>query len=245
MRILIVGATSGIAKECARIWAGKPGSQVAFLLVGRNQAGLDAVAADLVVRNPSARVRTFALDLTDPARISKLETELGALGLLDIALIAQGELTDQSLAQASTEALEKSVTINATSVALFAELSARLMSGGGKIAVIGSVAGDRGRRANYAYGASKAFLHTFVRGMQHRFAGTGVLPIIVKPGPTATPMTTALAVSGKLAPADAVAREIVSGIAKGKKTIYAPGLWAVIMLVVRLIPSPIFDKLNF
>jgi len=245
MRILIVGATSGIAKECARIWAGNTGSQVEFVLVGRNQTGLESVAADLKVRNPSSTLSTFSLDLTDSAQISQLETELGALGWLDVALIAQGELTDQALAETSPEALAKSVTVNATSVALFAELAARLMPNGGKIAVIGSVAGDRGRRTNYAYGASKAFLHTYVRGMQHRLAGTKILPIIVKPGPTATPMTTALAVSGKLAPADAVARQIVSGIAKGKKTIYAPGLWAVIMLVVRLIPSPIFNKLNF
>jgi len=81
--------------------------------------------------------------------------------------------------------------------------------------------------------------------MRHRFAGSGIRVTVIKPGPTATPMTTALATSGNLASASQVAADIVSGISGGKSVVYTPGLWRYIMLVVRLIPQPIFDKLNF
>ena len=245
MRVLIVGATSGIAKECARIWAKQPDAE--FVLVGRNEAALEAVAADLRVRSTTEKTSVFALDITDAVAVAALEPKLVALGNYDVVLIAQGELTDQKEAQASVSVIDRSLTLNVTSVGIFAELGARLLerSGRGNLAIFGSVAGDRGRRANYSYGAAKAFIDTYVQGMRHRFAGTGISVTVIKPGPTATAMTTALATSGKLAPADAVAKEIVAGIAKGKPVIYAPGLWRIIMLVVRMIPSPIFNKLNF
>lgn len=245
MRILIAGATSGIAKECARIWAQSEGTEL--VLVARDTQKLAAMAADLRVRSPKVAIQSFSLNLVDPAEVADLETRLRALGELDVALIAQGELTDQGLAQSSAEALAKSLTVNATSVALFAELAARIMEpqGHGSIALIGSVAGDRARRANYSYGAAKAFIDTYVRGMRHRFAGSGIRVTVIKPGPTATPMTTALATSGNLASASQVAADIVFGISGGKSVVYTPGLWRYIMLVVRLIPQPIFDKLNF
>jgi len=115
------------------------------------------MAADLRVRSPKVAIQSFSLNLVDPAEVADLETRLRALGELDVALIAQGELTDQGLAQSSAEALAKSLTVNATSVALFAELAARIMEsqGHGSIALIGSVAGDRARRANYSYGAAR------------------------------------------------------------------------------------------
>jgi decaprenylphospho-beta-D-erythro-pentofuranosid-2-ulose 2-reductase len=245
MRFLVVGATSGIAKECARIWAqqGKP----EFVLVGRNQAGLDGVAADLKVRNPAVQTIVHALDLTDAEAIESLEAKLKTHGTYDVVLIAQGELTEQSEAQASVETISRSLTLNVTSVAMFAELGARLLeqNGGGRLAIFGSVAGDRARRSNYSYGASKAFIASYVQGMRHRFAGSQIKVTVIKPGPTATPMTTGLATSGNLAAPDAVARTIVGAVAKGKSVVYAPGLWRYIMLVVRLIPTPIFNKLNF
>jgi decaprenylphospho-beta-D-erythro-pentofuranosid-2-ulose 2-reductase len=244
MRLLIVGATSGIAKECARIWAKE--AQPHFVLLGRNQGKLDAVAADLKVRNSSAQVTSMALDLTDPDAVSGIESDLTALGSYDVVLVAQGELTDQTDAQSSAKVLGQSLTLNVTSVAMFAELGARLLekSGKGTLAIIGSVAGDRTRRSNYSYGASKAFIASYVQGMRHRFAGTKITVSVIKPGPTATPMTTALATSGRLASVEDVAATIVSGLAKRQGTIYAPGIWRVIMLVIRMIPTPIFNKLN-
>lgn len=245
MRFLIVGANSGIAKECARIWA-KQGTPE-LVLVGRNLSALEGVAADLKVRNPGAQTAVHALELTDAKAIENLEVELKAHGNYDVVLIAQGELTNQAEAQASVETINSSLTLNVTSVAVFAELGARLLeqNGGGRLAIFGSVAGDRARRSNYTYGASKAFIASYVQGMRHRFAGSQIKVTVIKPGPTATPMTTALATGGNLAAPDAVARIIVGAVSKGKPVVYAPGIWRYIMLVVRLIPTPIFNKLNF
>jgi len=247
MRVLIIGATSGIAKECARIWAAqKPAAEL--VLVGRNPEALSGLAADLGVRaGTAAAVTTFALDLTDASQVAELEPRLAAIGDYDVVLIAQGELTPQAEAQESVAVLQRSLTVNATSVAVFAELGARLLErqGRGALAIFGSVAGDRARRSNYSYGAAKAFLASYASGLRHRFAGTKIVVSIIKPGPTATPMTASIAASSRLAPASSVARDIVSGIEKGKAVIYTPSLWRIIMLVVRLIPGFIFNKLNF
>jgi len=246
MRYLVIGATSGIAKAISRIWVSRDG-EAEFVLVGRNASALDAAAADLQVRNPNAKCQVFSLDLTDPTAIGRLESQLGSVGRIDVALLAHGELTDQTLAQTDPITLANSLTVNATSVAVLAEMSARLMekSGGGKLVVIGSVAGDRGRKTNYSYGAAKALLDTYVRGMQHRFAGGNVQPILIKPGPTATPMTAGMPGASKMASPDKVAADIVKGIDGDKATVYTPGIWKLIMLVVRMIPAPIFNKLNF
>lgn len=246
MRVLIVGATSGIAKECAKLWAAQGASD--FILVGRNQDKLAATAADLQVRYPAVKVSQFAFDLTSPEAISQFEESAKQEGQIDVALIAHGELTEQTSAQDSLGVLNQSLLVNAASPALFAEATARLMLpyNSGNIAIIGSVAGDRGRRANYSYGAAKAFLATYAQGMQHRFAGTGIHVTLVKPGPTATPMTADLVASGKkLASPALVAGQIVAAVKKNQPVVYTPPLWAIIMLVVRIIPRPVFNKLNF
>jgi len=115
----------------------------------------------------------------------------------------------------------------------------------GTMALIGSVAGDRGRKSNYAYGAAKGMVTRYAQGLQHRFAGTGVRVVLVKPGPTDTPMTAHLKGQGaKLAPVESVAKHIVDGIAAGKPVVYAPGKWWLIMMVIRHLPSFIFNKMN-
>jgi len=118
-------------------------------------------------------------------------------------------------------------------------------SKGGRLVVIGSVAGDRGRKSNYVYGAAKGMLERYVQGLQHRLAGSGVRVSLVKPGPTATPMTSGLdGVGVTLAKVEDVAAAIVRGVKRGKPVIYAPGKWLVIMLVIRHLPRFIFNKLD-
>ena len=115
----------------------------------------------------------------------------------------------------------------------------------GTIAIIGSVAGDRGRKSNYVYGAAKGLISRYVQGLQHRFANTCIKIISIKPGPTDTPMTASFKQKGmKMASPKEVAEMIIDGIAKGKEVIYAPGKWQLIMLVVQHIPSAIFNKLK-
>ena len=115
----------------------------------------------------------------------------------------------------------------------------------GALAIIGSVAGDRGRKTNYAYGAAKALVDRYAQGLQHRLAATQVKVVLVKPGPTDTPMTAHLKGQGaRLASVESVAQQIVKAVESGKPVVYAPTKWWLIMTIIRLLPRAIFNKLN-
>jgi decaprenylphospho-beta-D-erythro-pentofuranosid-2-ulose 2-reductase len=111
--------------------------------------------------------------------------------------------------------------------------------------LIGSVAGDRGRKTNYVYDAAKSLVSHYAQGMQHRLARTNVKVVLIKPGPTDTPMTSEHKAKGqKMAPIEQVAQDIVKGIADGKAVVYTPSIWKIIMLVVIHLPRFVFNKLN-
>jgi len=243
-RIVIIGATSSIAEHCARLWVS--GRTVALTLVGRDAARTERVAADLRVRSPGSSVQVRAADLLDPRAIRALADAIVLEGMPTQVLIAHGSLPDQQACQASLDSAAEALQVNAMSPVLFAEAFAGHMeASGGTITIIGSVAGDRGRRSNYVYGAAKGLVTRYAQGLQHRLAGSGsrLRVVLVKPGPTATPMTAHLPQRG-LAPVEDVARQIVDGSAAGKATVYAPGKWAVIMMVIRHLPAVVFNKMN-
>lgn len=240
--ILVVGATSAIAEHCARLWARTP---CRFLLAGRDAAKLAALAGDLRVRSPACEVLTASLDFTDAQAIARFVSSAFDGAPIDVALVAHGMLPDQAACQADVLATAQALVVNALSPALFAEaIAARLQAQGhGTLAVIGSVAGDRGRQSNYVYGAAKGLLDRYLQGLRHRFAGTAVRCVLVKPGPTDTPMTAALRGRGaRLAPVERVAADIVAGIERGRPVVYTPARWRWIMLVICLVPEFLFIK---
>jgi decaprenylphospho-beta-D-erythro-pentofuranosid-2-ulose 2-reductase len=244
-RIVIVGASSVIAEHCARLWAQQGPSEL--VLVGRDLARLDGVASDLRVRAPAVRVTCLSADFEDPAKIQALADGLCAERPVDIVLIAHGSLPVQEACQTDLSANLDALTVNGLSPVLFAEAFAGHLAkaGQGALAVIGSVAGDRGRKSNYVYGAAKGLVTRYLQGLQHRLAGTGVKVVLVKPGPTDTPMTAQMKQSGaRLADPAFVARSIIDGIAAGRPVVYAPAKWALIMMVIRHLPARIFNKLN-
>lgn len=244
-RICIVGATSTIAEYCAREWVSR--EPVELILVGRDEKKLKLVAKDLRVRNKEAKISVIELDFSKPKNIDQCVAEVTAKKHLDVALIAQGFMTEQSAAQANLTVVKQVVDTTATSVVLFAESFAKRLEiqGSGKLAVIGSVAGDRGRKSNYVYGSAKALVATYVNGLAHRFAGTNVGVTLIKPGPTRSSMTAHLAEQGaRLAEPSKVAADIVKGIEAGKSVVYTPPIWRVIMLVIRHLPQGIFHRLN-
>ncbi|PTT92888.1 short-chain dehydrogenase, partial [Pelomonas sp. HMWF004] len=182
----------------------------------------------------------------EPEAIQTLIDEL-AREPIDLALIAHGSLPDQAHCQADLTLAARALAINATSPVLFAEAIAGAMAraGRGGMGVIGSVAGDRGRKSNYVYGAAKGLVERYVEGLQHRLAGSGVSVTLIKPGPTDTPMTAHLKQDGaKLADVGAVARGIVAAIDAGRPVLYTPGKWALIMAVIRNLPRAVFHKMN-
>lgn len=244
-RIVIIGATSAIAEHCARLWVQKQPADLT--LVGRHEARLERVATDLKARSPLSEFRVMQADFLDPEAIDDLTQKIVALGAVDVVLIAHGSLPEQTECQEDLKACREALDINGISPALYAEAFAKHMAKAnhGTLALIGSVAGDRGRKSNYVYGAAKGLITRYVQGLQHRFAGTAIKVILIKPGPTETPMTVHLKDKGaKLANVDDVAKLIVEGIEAGKPTIYAPGKWWLIMMVIRHLPAVIFNKMN-
>lgn len=243
--IVIVGATSAIAEHCARLWI--QGAAADLTLVGRDTQRLERVAADLRARSPQSAIRVVQTDLLDPAAIQSAVDGIAARGRIDIALIAHGSLPDQAECQQDLQACRQALEINAISPTLYAQAFAGHMEKAdhGTLAIIGSVAGDRGRKTNYVYGAAKALVTRCAEGLQHRLAATRVKVVLIKPGPTDTPMTAHLKGQGaKLASAESVAQQIVKAVEAGKPVVYAPAKWLLIMTIIRLLPRAVFNKLN-
>ncbi|HEX8595674.1 MAG TPA: SDR family oxidoreductase [Pseudomonas sp.] len=243
-RVLIIGATSAIATACARLWASE-GSD--FFLVARNADKLEQTAADLKARGAKA-ITVHEMDAIDyAAHPAMLERCLMAMGQIDVALIAHGTLPDQKICEQDVGVALQEFANNGTSVIALLTLLAKQFETQrcGSLAVISSVAGDRGRPSNYLYGAAKAAVSTFSEGLQARLFKVGVHVLTIKPGFVDTPMTQGLSLpAALLAQPEQVARRIVTGIARKSPTLYTPGFWALIMLIIRSIPQPVFKRLN-
>jgi len=244
-RIVIIGATSAIAQQCARLWAEKKPSEI--VLVGRNQEKTEQVASDLKVRTPETTINSIQADFLDPEQIQILVANIYKKGKVDIVLIAHGSLPNQEICQSDLNQCYDALNVNGISPVLFAEAFATHMqnANSGILAVIGSVAGDRGRKSNYVYGAAKGLVTRYVQGLQHRLANTNVKVVLIKPGPTDTPMTAHLKQSGvKLASVERVASDVVRGIENGQRILYAPKIWCLIMMVIRHLPYFVFRRID-
>lgn len=242
-RILIIGANSAIAEATARLWAAQG---AALFLVGRNAGRLEAVASDLRVRGAAA-VTSFAMDACDTAaHAAMLEAAETALGGLDVALVAHGSLPDQKACETSVELTLKEIDTNALSVIALATRLAEGFEkqGSGTLAVISSVAGDRGRQSNYVYGAAKGMVSLFLQGLRNRLAKKGVQVLTIKPGFVDTPMTAAFPKGALWAKPDAIARGIVRAVERGADEVYLPGFWRLIMFIIRHVPERIFKKMS-
>lgn len=245
-RILIIGATSAIAEATARIWAGE-GQHL--YLVARDIGELTATAADLRTRG-AAEVNTAVFDAKASALSlgGTVADAIAALGSIDIALIAHGVLPDQARCEIEPEALNEQFAVNATSVAVLAmQIAGQLArQGHGTLAVIGSVAGDRGRASNFAYGAAKACVETFMEGLRQRYFSRGVNVLIIKPGFVDTPMTAHIPNKNGLiwVRPSHVAKDVTTAIKRGRTMLYTPRFWRWIMTAIRFIPEFAFKRLK-
>jgi decaprenylphospho-beta-D-erythro-pentofuranosid-2-ulose 2-reductase len=244
LRVLILGAGSGIAQATARLYAGE---SAIIGLAGRNIGRLAGIADDLTARG-ATQVEAFDVDFTTAEVPSSLAAMAHRLGGIDHVILAYGVLGEQALAERDLAVAQSIIDVNFRSAAAWTLAVAELLErqGRGSLVVLGSVAGDRGRRANYIYGAAKAGLSTLVEGISHRFRGTGPRVAIVKPGPTDTAMTAGMPKGGPLwATPEAVAAVVRKAADTGGPVLYAPARWRLIMAIIRMIPAPIFNKLNF
>jgi decaprenylphospho-beta-D-erythro-pentofuranosid-2-ulose 2-reductase len=238
-RILILGATSAIAIAVMRQLI-TPAAH--FFLVARSKEKLTAVAQDLLVRG-ARQVDMMVADLDDThAHAQVLNVATTQLGGIDLALLAHGVLGDQAAAEQDYFIAEPILVTNLLSpVSLLTWLANYcLAQSGGTLAVISSVAADRGRKSNYVYGASKAGLDAFLSGLRNRCDRAGVYVLTIKPGFVATPMTAHIPWNRLFASPDRVAGDILKAVRKRKDIVYVPWFWRPIMTIIKAIPERIF-----
>ncbi len=242
-RAVVFGATSAIAQQAIRLLAARGAELV---LVGRNPSRLEAVAADARVRGARA-VAAEVADLDDRERHGPLLDEaFRILRRVDLVLVAQGVLAGSDACEASPATAERVLVSGLVGPALLLqEAGLRLAAqGGGALVALSSVAGDRGRQSNYAYGAAKAGLTAFLSGLRNRLHRRGVRVVTVKPGFVDTPMTAGVEKNALFVPPAVVARSILRAVDRRRDVVYVPGFWRWIMLAVRSVPEPLFKRLS-
>jgi short-subunit dehydrogenase len=241
--LLIFGGTSAIAQAVARLAAAR-GDRI--FLVGRDAEKLAIVARDLETRSGQA-VGAASADFLSPTSVEAVLDQAGKfLGRIDVVLIAHGMMIDPAAVTPSWGQIEECLRVNFLSPVLIAEAAARIFTrqGGGTLAIIGSVAGDRGRRTILHYGAAKGGLERYAQGLRGRLQGTGVRVVLIKPGMVDTPMTAHLRKGLLFAQPETVARRILKSFTSGPETVYTPWIWRIIMGIIKVIPESIFKKLT-
>ena len=242
--ILVAGATSLIAQETIRFFAAK--ERACFLLIGRNKEKLQLLADDLLARG-AEKVDYLAGNLSDEVfHRTIIDTASTTLGRIDLAYLAWGDLGKEMIAQTDYEETKNILHTNFLSVvSLLIELAKVFeQQKQGTIAVISSVAGDRGRQSNFVYGSSKAALSTYLQGFRNRLYRFGVTVITIKPGIIKTPMTAHIKHGPISGDARRTGEGIYYGIMKGQDIVYVPWFWRIIMSIVCSIPEKFFKRLK-
>jgi decaprenylphospho-beta-D-erythro-pentofuranosid-2-ulose 2-reductase len=243
-RVLVLGATSAIAAEAAGIFA-RRGARLH--LVGRAPDKLASTASRCRRCEPAA----ITVEAADLGRLEENASVVGralaVLGGLDVVLVAHGDLGDQEASERSFDHAEPILRVNFTSVVSLLIPIANHMEAArsGRIGVITSVAGERGRPRNYTYGAAKGALNVYLQGLRTRLYPSGVGVTTLKLGPVDSPMTRAHAKHVLFGKPDAVARDIVRAIDARTAEAYVPAFWGAIMAVVKNTPERIFQLLPF
>lgn len=239
--LLILGATSDIAAECAKKFAS---NGYDIWLAGRNLEAIKVQAADIEIRYPvKAQVLPF-----DGADFASHKSFVEALPVVpDIVLLAYGYLGSQALAESDWEESSLIINSNYTGAVSILNRLAQVMEKQGKGTIIGisSVAGDRGKKSNYIYGSAKAGFTAYLSGLRNRLFASHVHVLTVIPGPVYTKMTANMKLSKALtAHAENVANDIYKAAAAKKNVIYTKSIWRLVMLVISNIPEFMFKKLD-
>ncbi len=245
MKAVLVGATRGMGRALARLLAEK-GAMI--FLLGRDPTELVASARDLEARGAPAPVKTAVLDLAIPADfVAALDGADDALGRFDTLVVTGGLFARQEELATDSIRLERMLHVNFTGTVVLCQMAAERLAagGGGTLCVFSSVAGDRPRRSNYLYGASKAGLSAFLDGLSQAYAERGVRVICVRPGFVKTQMTAGLPVPPFAGEPEPVAKTVLAAMRAGRRVVYAPGVWRWVMLIIRTLPHFMLRRLKF
>ena len=243
-RAIVVGASSGIGEELARKLVA---SGVATALVARREAELTALAESLNGGAEPALARIYAHDVTKydeaPELFARIASDLGGVDLVIYSAGAMPKIGDDEYN------MEKDALIfdvNVKGAVAWLNLAAHRFGQqrSGTIVGISSVAGDRGRRGQPAYCASKAALDTYLESLRNRLAARGVSVVTIKPGLVKTPLTADLGKLPMMIDAETAADQILAAAGAGVNVAYVPGKWRLVMTIIRATPSPIFRYLK-
>ena len=239
--LLIIGANSDIAQATSKHYA-KHGYSLS--LAARRISQLEGFAQDLKIKH-NCEIRLIELDILDHNQRQHLIKSLKKIP--SAVLFAAGYLGDQQNAQNNELEAKKIFDSNFVGATALLDHFANEFekNRAGVIMAISSVAGDRGRKSNYFYGAAKAALSTYLSGLRNRLYNSNVSVIDIKPGFVATKMTAHLELPNKLTTTpEHVAACIFNAHTKKKNVLYVAGIWQLIMLIIKFIPETIFKRLS-
>lgn len=245
MKVAFLGATKGMGRALARRMAARGD---ALVLLGRDPADLERSARDLEARAGQGRVGTAACDLERPEGFAPaLEAAETFLGGLDTVVVTAGLFASQEELERDPELLRRLLAVDFSHTVLFCEEARKrlLQRGGGTLCVFSSVAGERGRKPVVLYGAAKAGLTRYLEALDHKYRAQGLRTVCVKPGFVNTSMTAGLKPPPFAGEPDAVAGVVLSAIDRGRPVVYAPPIWALVMLAIRWLPRVVMRRIAF
>jgi decaprenylphospho-beta-D-erythro-pentofuranosid-2-ulose 2-reductase len=241
--LLLVGGTSDIAVATAeRYLAERP---LRVVVAARDTPRRAAVADRL--RAAGAAVEVVDFDAEDAGSPQRMVTAAAAGGDIDVAVIAFGQLGDQDQLAVDADAAAALGQVNYVAPVVVGTCLANQMrrQGHGAIVALSSVAGERARRSNYVYGSTKAGLDAYFSGLADSLAGSGVSVLVVRPGFVRSKMTEGLPEAPLSTTPEAVAEAIVTGVRKGRHTVWVPGTMRWVMSGLRHTPRAVFRRLPF
>ncbi len=245
MKVVILGATSGIGQAISRLMAIRGDN---LYLLGRDSSKLELCARDLEARSGKSILGYSLCDLEQPDGFAEaLDAANSELDGMDAVIVSAGIFDDQERLEADPDKTKKLLTVNFTNTILFCEEARKrlLQNRGGILCVLSSVAGERGRKPVILYGAAKAGLSHYLEGLDYKYRRYGLKTLCAKPGFIHTPMTADLKPPPFAGKASLAAYDIVRSMDWEKSVVYTPFIWKWIMLVIRLLPRTIMRKINF
>lgn len=241
--VLILGASSSIARSTALVFASKGHS---LYLAGRDLLDLERIAADIKVRYP-VDVFYGYFDAEEMGEHEKfVQKVIEEMRGLQGVLLAFGDFIDQRKAITDFKLGRKIIDVNYTGACSILTYCANYLGAAGKgfIIVLSSVAGDRGRQSNYIYGSAKGGLNLFLQGLRNRLFHLGVKVLTIKLGYVDTAMTFGLPHLFLVASPHEVGKKIVLALERGRNIVYIPWFWRPIMGIISSIPEFLFKRLK-
>jgi len=246
LKAVVLGGTTGIGRSISRQLVERGD---AVFLMGIDDPDLAKSAADLQARHPKGGAVGHAVcNLEHPEGFAAaLDAADAALGKFDAVIVTAAMFATQDALEADIELTRRLVTVNYANTVVFCEhVRKRLLArGGGHLTVFSSVAGDRGRKPVAIYGSSKGGLAIYLEAMDHKFHEKGLNVLCVKPGFVKTGMTAGLKPPPFAGEPDQVARDVVGAMDRNKPLLYTPGMWALVMMVIRNLPRFVMRKIGF